>query len=65
MDNIVHIFNACFMTRLLVTLKQLTVIEYSFLNTLNIYKDYDVTFINLTLEYQNSFLSDYLSEDDK
>ena len=41
MDNIVYVFNACFMTRLLITLKQLTVIEYSFLNTLNIYKDYD------------------------
>ena len=40
MDNIVHVFNACLMTRLLITLKQLTVIEYSFLITL-IYKDYD------------------------
>ena len=41
MDNIVHVFNACLMKRLLITLKQLTVIEYSFLNTLNIYTDYD------------------------
>ena len=42
MDNVVHIFNVCFMTRLLITLKQLTVIEYSIcINTLNIYKDYD------------------------
>ena len=29
-------FNACLMTRLLITFKQLTVIEYSILNTLNI-----------------------------
>ena len=35
MDKIVHIFNVCIMTRLLVTLKQLNVIEYCFLNTLN------------------------------
>jgi hypothetical protein len=41
MGNIVHVFNACLMTRLLITLKRLTVIEYSILNTLNIYKDYD------------------------
>ena len=65
MNKIMHVFNVCLMTRLLITLKQLTVIEYSFLNTLNIYKDYDVTFMKLTLEYQNFFLSDYLSEDEK
>ena len=40
MDNIVHVFNACLMTKLLITLKRLTVIEYSFLSTL-IYKNYD------------------------
>lgn len=40
MDNIVHVFNACLITRLLITLKQLTMIECSFLSTL-IYKDYD------------------------
>ena len=43
-------------------------IEYSILNALNKYKDYDChIFVNMKLrmEYQNSFLSDYLSEDDK
>ena len=68
MDNIIHIFNACLITRLLITFKQLTVIEYSILNTLNIYKDYDCyifIYMKMTMEYQNSFLKDYLSEDDK
>ena len=53
------------MTRLLITLKQLNVIEYSFLNTLNKERLRLSYFNKLTNEYKNFFLNDYLSEDDK
>ena len=49
MDIIVHIFNVCIMIRLLITLKQLNVIEYPFLITLNIRKDLVVIFYEIDM----------------